>query len=261
MNSNYSITNAPLTNPSRSTALGKSRNYLCPSANILAAILPNAIFTPIYSGPLRGRKCKRKKGSCNAINKAGKQPLKSPLFCYCAIAIVVRPGALANLPSRIARHHRPTAIARFFFFLSFPFSSFFHGRGHEGWFPRKNEGKENRKKKENVRGKRSERKGTREGIEETEREQDFYIKCHDSATLTGETMWRCLKYCPTLRYQTRWRGGRKKWKGKEKKRRKRRERERTMRRERERKREVVALIVTTWRFATKSSKKIIQPNT
>lgn len=154
MNSNYSITNAPLTNPSRSTALGKSRNYLCPSANILAAILPNAIFTSIYSGPLRGRKCKRKKGSCNAINKAGKQPLKSPLFCYCAIAIVVRPGALANLPSRIARHHRPTAIARFFFFffpfLFLPFSTAVATRDD---FRERTKGRKTEKKKKTFEGK------------------------------------------------------------------------------------------------------------
>lgn len=143
MNSNYSITNAPLTNLLRPTALGKSPNYHCPSANILAAILPRFLLLFIPD-PLRGRKCKRKKRSCNAINKAGKQPFKSPLFCYCAVAIVVRPEALANLPPRIARHHRPT-ITILFSPLSLLFFSFLRPRGmisaKEG-----GEGKKKRKK-------------------------------------------------------------------------------------------------------------------
>lgn len=174
MNSNYSITNAPLTNPSRSTALGKSRNYLCPSANILAAILPNAIFTPIYSGPLRGRKCKRKKGSCNAINKAGKQPLKSPLFCYCAIAIVVRPGALANLPSRIARHHRPTAIARFFFFSFLSFFFLFSRPWPRGMISAK-ERREGKQKKKRKRSREKERKEGCEGGNRGDRKRAGFL--------------------------------------------------------------------------------------
>lgn len=142
--------------------------------------------------------------------------------------------------------------------LSLLFFSFLRPRGmisaKEGGEGRKKERKRSREKGE---------KGYEGGIWGIEREQDFYIKCHDSATLTGETMWRCLKYCSTLRYQTRWRGGRKKWKGKKKGRRGERERERTMRREkRERERRGSRSYCNNMEVChefDESSKKIVQP--
>lgn len=214
MNSNYSITNAPLTNLSEPN----SRNYHCPRANIPAAI-PPTIFTLLFiPHPLRRVKesANGRSGARNAINKAGKQqPFKSPLFCYCAVAIASCGGQRRSqifLPSSYRVPPSPCGDSASFLLLSSPlaFSSSSCTWPCEGWFPRRNGGKEKRKKKE--------AKGCEEGVERgTEREKEsriFYIKCHDSATLTGETMWRC--YCPTLRYQTKWRGGGKKWKGRKK---------------------------------------------
>lgn len=174
MNSNYSITNAPLTNLSEPN----SRNYHCPRANIPAAI-PPTIFTPLFiPHPLRRVKesANGRSGARNAINKAGKQPFKSPLFCYCAVAIASCGGQRRSqifLPSSYRVPPSPCGDSASFLLLSSPlaFSSSSCTWPCEGWFPRRNGGKEKRKKKE--------AKGCEEGVERgTERERErvgFFI--------------------------------------------------------------------------------------
>lgn len=81
----------------------------------------------------------------------------------------MRPKALANLPPRIARHHRPT-ITILFSPLS-PFL-FLFAATRDDFRERREEGEE--KKKENVRGKRGKR-GMREGYEGQKESRIFIL--------------------------------------------------------------------------------------
>lgn len=82
----------------------------------------------------------------------------------------MRPEALANLPPRIARHHRPT-ITILFSPLSLLFFSFLRPRG---MISAKEGGEGEEKKKENVRGKRGKR-GMREGYEGQKESRIFIL--------------------------------------------------------------------------------------